>query len=191
MEKLPKDVLFQLALELDLPELYSLCRSGKKYSKICDSKDFWYQKLWKDYKVKSKDPKSTYERIVKNRKHCNNLLILGKVNPNDFILDGYTDEYFNNYNDFLVYRYLVSKLLAKDEGIPEYFEGLYDRYIERINPSLERGKSFSIEDFEEFVRLLNSLKTFGSFENSYIKRMITGEIPFDTTWGNLCNYILY
>lgn len=192
METIHKDILIKLALDLDLPDLLSLCRTSERFNTIvCNSDKFWKQKLWKDYKINSKISKTTYKNIIKNSARCNNLLLTGKVKKDNFVLDSYTDEYFRSNDDYLVYIFLIAKLLNKGEGIPDYFEGLYDRYIEKINPQIHRGEHFSEKDFEEFIKLLKYVKTFGNFENSYIEMMIKGDIPFDVTWENLCNYNIY
>lgn len=72
LQNLPKDILFKLALDLDLPDLFSLCLSSKKYNDaICDNQDFWKQRLIKDKKTGKivissiKNPKKFYEQTEK------------------------------------------------------------------------------------------------------------------------------
>jgi hypothetical protein len=71
METLPKDIRFEIAMNLSPPDLINLCLSEKKQSQeICASKDFWRRKLEKDYPeefldfyekgIPVRDPKSTY-----------------------------------------------------------------------------------------------------------------------------------
>ena len=46
MENFPKDVLFRLALELNLPDLLKLCSTNKRInSLVCERDDIWYAKL--------------------------------------------------------------------------------------------------------------------------------------------------
>jgi len=66
MDKLEKDQLFLLALELDLPELLSFCDSSKRINElICKRNDIWYYKLnkefpnWKDFRFNA-SPKKIY-----------------------------------------------------------------------------------------------------------------------------------
>ena len=50
MEKLEKDQLFLLALELDLPELISFCQTNKRINNlICKRNDIWLYKLNKEF----------------------------------------------------------------------------------------------------------------------------------------------
>ena len=61
MESLPKDVLVYLALELDLVDIASLCRSNRKIDeKICKNHNFWRNKINRDYPNKNQ-----YELIEK------------------------------------------------------------------------------------------------------------------------------
>ena len=57
----PKDILIMMALDLDLPSLYSLCRSDASKNRIlCASSIFWRKKLEQDYpKIDITDIKST------------------------------------------------------------------------------------------------------------------------------------
>ena len=83
MQTVPKDILVKLALDLDLPDLLNLCQVNKQINqKICASKDFWKQKLWKDYNLTSENPKAVYENLDK----CNQLLLKGGVIPNGIVL---------------------------------------------------------------------------------------------------------
>jgi hypothetical protein len=50
MEDLPKDVLFSLALEMDLPDLLRFCSSHPKINrKVCSNNNIWRTKLLKEY----------------------------------------------------------------------------------------------------------------------------------------------
>ena len=50
MEKLPKDVVQEMALELAPPDLIEFCLSSKQHNKIiCQSEVFWRRKLERDY----------------------------------------------------------------------------------------------------------------------------------------------
>ena len=72
--KLPKDILFQIALELDLPDLLSYCLTSRSYNEAaCKNPDFWRAKLLKDKQTllrdkdiqSIKDPKEYYEKQLK------------------------------------------------------------------------------------------------------------------------------
>ena len=50
MEKLPKDLIMQIALEYDLPEILAFCRTNKLYNQIiCENNTFWNNKLIRDF----------------------------------------------------------------------------------------------------------------------------------------------
>lgn len=46
---LPNSVLFEILVELDIDDIINLCSTNSEYKKICDSNEFWYQKLKYDY----------------------------------------------------------------------------------------------------------------------------------------------
>ena len=66
-ENLPKDVIFYLALTLDLPEILSLCSTSKKFNiSVCENRAFWIRRLKLDYginymSIKPVDPKTYYK----------------------------------------------------------------------------------------------------------------------------------
>lgn len=50
MDKLNKDEMFTLSLHLDLPELYNLCKSYRKFNeKICKDQTVWQRKIARDF----------------------------------------------------------------------------------------------------------------------------------------------
>jgi hypothetical protein len=82
MENLHKDVLIELALELNLDDLFNLCQTNKRFnSLLCKNDDFWKQKyitlFGLEYYKKQK-------KITNHKKEYLNLLL--KTNKNiDFI----------------------------------------------------------------------------------------------------------
>ena len=59
MESLPKDLLIQLALELDLPSILNYCRSSKKFNNlICNNYTFWMNKHIRDFNWNYTGPKT-------------------------------------------------------------------------------------------------------------------------------------
>ena len=67
MDKLNKDELFLIAIELNLPELLNFCESSKKINKlICKKNDIWLYKLNKDYpNYKDFNIDKSYRKIYK------------------------------------------------------------------------------------------------------------------------------
>jgi hypothetical protein len=50
METASKDVLFTIAMDLDLPDLLRWCSSNSRINRdVCQNKDVWRSKLLKDY----------------------------------------------------------------------------------------------------------------------------------------------
>jgi len=69
MNKLSKDVLFMIGLNLDLPDLLNFCESSERVNElICKRNDIWLNKLvnefpnWKDFNI-DKDLKGIYETL--------------------------------------------------------------------------------------------------------------------------------
>ena len=72
MNKLNKDELFLLAIELSLPDLLTFCSSGKRINDlVCKRDDIWNYKLNRDfmnqpnYKVLKSNPKDNYTLLYK------------------------------------------------------------------------------------------------------------------------------
>lgn len=74
MESQPRDVIFSIALMMDLPEILSFCRTSRRINSIvCDNNNFWRTKLTNDYNINTGDnPKNRYKHIVSElRKYKN------------------------------------------------------------------------------------------------------------------------
>jgi hypothetical protein len=70
---LSKDTLFLIALELDMPSLFSLCNSNKKLNlKLCENEEFWKIKLRKEFG-------SYYEKNRRFLKYKDQYLYLKRV----------------------------------------------------------------------------------------------------------------
>lgn len=93
IENLPKNVLFQMALEYNLHELLNFCRISKKINNnVCNNQTFWMKKLSNDYEIYNDIPdkyklekgfnyKSYYQYITrkanKYKRKINDLLYVG------------------------------------------------------------------------------------------------------------------
>ena len=66
-DRLPKDLLFKLALELSLPDLLSFCSNERVNQLVCQQKDIWLAKLKQDfgvdYQMLKTDPRENYELL--------------------------------------------------------------------------------------------------------------------------------
>lgn len=80
MEKLSKDELYLLALQLDLPDLLSFCESTTKFDKkICQDPSVWERKIKRDFPtypdanmknlLKHKSYKEIYELLYTKEKY--------------------------------------------------------------------------------------------------------------------------
>lgn len=194
MNKIPKDVLIDLALDLSLPDLLSLCRSSST-SFICYSDVFWAKKLKKDYGlVGVKNPKQAYKNIPGFRSHCKNLVLKRTVESYNIVLENINSDYFTEFYDYLVFKYLLSKILGKGKGLENYYIVEYNKVYKnpRYGEYLSKDSELTYDEYRVFIHLLNSIKQkANTFERGYIDGMIRGDIPFDVNWGKLCNYNIY
>ena len=83
---LPKDIVIKLALKFDLPTLLKFCQISKRINEVvCENKDFWYNKLIKDFGLNRVDippiddfdtnnPKQVYQFLYNKSKDINRLL---------------------------------------------------------------------------------------------------------------------
>ena len=191
METLPKDILFEIALELSGKDLIQLCKTSKKYKYICDSNIFWRKKIYKDYNLNvSNNPKYIYRKIKENNEICNQKLLEGK--GKQYVIN---EIQFDNEDDQLVYNFIVSKILESGGNYPNYFRGIYDRHIEKINYKYEnkilRDTDFPSEDeYKIFLELLEKANVT-EFQKSYINGILKRGISPNVTWNELCEYPLY
>lgn len=68
MEELPKDALFSLAVEMELPDLLNFCRTNSRIHTICSEKYVWLNKLKKDFQYQYTgifSPEETYVILYK------------------------------------------------------------------------------------------------------------------------------
>ena len=67
MENLTKDVLFRLALELNLPDLLHFCSSSSRINRlVCERNDIWYAKLnseFPNYQMLKPSSKDNYRLL--------------------------------------------------------------------------------------------------------------------------------
>jgi len=64
MDKLDKNLIIEIALNLSLSEIVKFCQTSKNIKKwVCDSRDFWNRKLYDDLGETSPNPKERYRFI--------------------------------------------------------------------------------------------------------------------------------
>lgn len=130
LQDLPKDVLVEIVLNMDIKDVISLCKTSSIFNKkICQNDFFWINKLMKDYGIKEDvtDAKNEYLTIREILKtEPNRILRLG-INSENFKLvkaaleHGADPEYGINFyylftrsiifNDDAIFRYLLNKTI--------------------------------------------------------------------------------
>ncbi len=161
--KLNKDVLVKLALELNLPDILSLCRINKRFNRfVCDDDIFWQKKLKRDwdYSANVKEAKSIYERIERFINEWSNdawndapMIFSELVDEKEF-----TTSFRNDFKDiFLEY---TDKSINVDgesfQGLQEDVQDFLDRYVrtEWVLYEYDDGEYFQ-EKFRDITRILN------------------------------------
>ena len=88
---LPVDVIALVALDLDLPNILSLCESNVKFNRaVCKKESFWLNKLLKDFPDYKKLKESFSGTFRESYKLLYNLTILKeKLNLNETIYEIY------------------------------------------------------------------------------------------------------
>ena len=122
MEKLPKDILIEIALDLDLKSIFGYCLSSKYINeKVCENKIFWINKLYKDFNIDHRESKLSAKKYyleinnLLKRYNFDTLLRYGLINNrNDLvkmaIYKNASLSYFN-FNDFQKIKLLDEKLI--------------------------------------------------------------------------------
>lgn len=149
MEKLPKDVTQEMALNLSPPDLVEFCASSKQYNKIiCQSETFWRRKLEKDY------PEAVYDISYSPDK--TNIIKKQIENPKQVYIDKFTsisreleelvDSIINTFYGQQFHSFFNQKYRT------DFFKSMYEAY--------EEVKKLDIgEDDEDIIvtRLTNFL----------------------------------
>lgn len=76
--KLDKNLIVQIALELNLPSIVSLCQTNRRFNlTICESDSFWYDKIVKDYDMRPVNYKNAkkYYKFIKEEYVDNGYLV--------------------------------------------------------------------------------------------------------------------
>ena len=196
MNKVPKDVLIDIALDLSLPDLLSLCQSSST-AFICYSDVFWSKKLKQDYGISGvKNPKEVYKNIPIFKEHCKNLISKKIVDQDNIVLYDINGDYFDEFSNYIVFKYLLGKILSRGAGLSNYYIVEHNK-IPNWSPykqMISADQELSYDEYKIFINLLTVIKKSpytNSFEGAYIDMMIKGNIPFDVKWGQICNYNIY
>ena len=171
MEKLPKDVLILLALDLNLPGIVSLCQTDKIINRdVCENPIFWRNKIMKDFPTAnyvSKNTRAVYlklDKLVRERPELKDILPLIDLDKFKFINHEYhittisnifnslkknvLDKIVNDYNKHEVYGRNKQITISSPKQIIDFIEssGVY------YNEEYENYYSSLIEQLKQYVK---------------------------------------
>lgn len=164
MEKLPKDLLSYMIVDLDIDTISRLCRTSSKINKdVCLNSTFWRNKLLKDFPhidisgVKNKDTINLYKYLVSK--------------PDVYYIKNYYRDFYasGNYVSFkkLLNDYVIKNNLKKGDVI--IFEDNNQKYI-------WNGSYFTL--LGEIYFLLPSELPFPEFPPYYWKDFVQSEAMY-------------
>jgi len=122
MEKLPKDILIEIALDLDLQSILGYCLSSKYINeKVCENKNFWVNKLYKDFNIDHRESKLSAKKYylelnnLLKKYDLDALLSYGLKNDRNDLIKIAINKNANltdfNFNDFQKIKLLDEKLI--------------------------------------------------------------------------------
>ena len=173
LQKLNKDELYLLALELDLPDLIRFCKTSKKINeKVCKSNEIWIHKLKEDFKITysrryNLEPKKLYILLYKLK---DGLYILdadrGDLTLYDFLYNPSTGGFLwyslpNDDKDRRKMHYIISFLyeninrIIEDDDVDyeDSLEELWFIFREELSsllPFHKKGVDVTLEDIDNF-----------------------------------------
>ncbi len=157
LENLPRDVLFYFAIEFDLPTVYNLCRTSSKLNqKLCQSDEFWSQRLFHDYQIRYQDigGKSNSKNILRllNQYKTRRLIsfITGKKLEQKDIDEMLRDTAEKGYLD--VVKFLLEKgadINANKNAAVRYAS--YFGRLETVRYLVEQGANIHTNDDEALI----------------------------------------
>jgi hypothetical protein len=128
-EKLDKNLLRLLAIDLDIPSLIKFCKTNKRINKeVCESKDFWRNKLHKEFP-------NTIGKFSKDFKRIYFSLLNKEVIKYYIFISAQNEEYGNIPK---IYDYIKRTPLTEEDY--EMVEKLYPDFSERMG----EGQSFTV-----------------------------------------------
>lgn len=159
---LDKNLIVQIALDLDLPDILRTCQVNKRFNEaVCDSDNFWYKRLIKDYPDFKPDgvegSKGKYELLSKPP--------LGGFSSSSFPIREAASKEFED---------LVSYYINKGSGY-----GMKKDFIQAVNGAASSGN----------LRLVH--KYFDS-DNEYPEYILTNILRNAVEGGNInvVNYLI-
>ena len=138
LEQLPKDVLIEIALNLDAPNLINFCKIQKRQNQaICQNEHFWRQKLLKDY--------PNYESILsgKWKKFRNKYIRMYKFyqSINSWIQD-FLYRFYGESQEYMLCH--CNNNINKNKYFRDFRNAFVDMYLELKNIDV------SPEDYDKY-----------------------------------------
>ena len=177
-----RDVLFSIALELDLPDIVNLCRTSMKVNEyVCRNRNFWINKIKKDYpKVpieKIQDPRSLYRKLfnIKRENAQWNFWYALREQDNDLVNSlpyiyevTYPDVIVTHEDKWRFFETSVKRKLLFDEGFAGYQLILHDL----LKMIIDNGVSIeNFYDLKEYQKMLEQARK-ESNRDKYIEKLL-------------------
>jgi len=175
LEKLNKDELYLLALELNLPDLINFCRSSKRINeKVCKNREIWIYRLKKDFNFQYRkryalEPDKIYILLYKIREGLKiNRYLLGDPLYRLYMHRGYLRhslpndkerrkmDYITNFLNDIIYDDIIydEQTGYENEEYEDNIEEFWYKYRERITESYlpfhKKGITITSEDIDDF-----------------------------------------
>lgn len=149
----PKEVLFDLALELNTKDILSLCLSSQKTNNaICNNDRFWQLKLYKDYPFsKNLELEGNYKEIyIKVNKIIKNIELSSLYQPSGFETPVYIKpemkEFLLNTNfrsiDGIPVNFYLVPLLKYNVANRIILTILFTSYLKNLEKIKENGETY-------------------------------------------------
>lgn len=133
MDKFPKEILIEIALDLDMEHIIKFCKTNKRVNlAICENENFWRMKLIKDYP--NHDSLSQIKENYRNKYRRINAFYQSIQETCQKFLNHffgasqkYMDKlkYFADFRDAVIELRLLERYVV-DDNYEEYSDRLYD-----------------------------------------------------------------
>jgi hypothetical protein len=199
MEKLPKDVLVLLAIDLDYADILRLCKSSSRMNRfVCQNENFWRNKLYKIYpfarKLQEKYPISNFKKFYRD--------VEMQLQSTNAIQDGVNNEMIDFGTPYFIRPELVNFFMYTDFGLipgtevpinyilwPLLKEGIMSRNTATVLSALHAKKYSFTENGKKFFKsspdmilylekYLNDLERKGREEGNIFNAQGILKLPF-------------
>ena len=180
-----RDLLFLIALEMDLPEIIKLCETSSKINEyVCNNRNFWINKIKKTYPRvpvdKIQDPRTLYRKLFNTKKENaqwdfwyalreqdNDL-----VNSLPFIYYAtYPNVIVTSENEWKFYDTLLTGVLSFNDGFFPHQVNPYTLLHMIVNNGIPIEKYY---DFKNYQHMLEHIRKerFSRIGDEYIRELL-------------------